>query len=179
MSFVLLFCAAFASAHPSQTEEAEALRRDLMSIVAIAEQQVWTIDRYEIDELIPKALVCVCRSVPQVQTEALRLLKREINSMGGPVENAWKAADKDLSEIPLLVTLDRTAKLLERAIQSGAQDCPYHIEPEVPYIERNRAPNRLFISTEGGGLLNTRFVNDEVLAGGGGSPFHARLWPIP
>ena len=49
--------------------------------------------------------------------------------MGGPVEKAWKAADKDLSEIPLLVTLDRTAKLLERAIQSSPQDCPYHIEP--------------------------------------------------
>ena len=45
ISFVLLFCSSFASANPSRTEEAEALRRDLMSIVAIAEQQVWTIDR--------------------------------------------------------------------------------------------------------------------------------------
>ena len=55
--------------------------------------------------------------------------------MGGPVEKAWKAADKDLSEIPLLVTLDRTAKLLERAIQSSLKTVR-HIEPEVPYIEQ-------------------------------------------
>ena len=136
MSFVLFVLLFIRQCEPQPDREAEALHRDLMSIVAIAEQQVWTIDRYEIDNLMPKALVCVCRSAPEVRSEAVRLLKQEIQTMGGPVEKAWKAADKDLSEIPLLVTLDRTAKLLERAIQSSPQDCPYHIEPEVPYIEQ-------------------------------------------
>jgi len=154
---------------PDARHDAEALRRDLLSIVAIAEQQVWNIDRYEIEDLMSKALVCVCRTTPAVRELTARILQDDIRSLGGPALDAWVKNGKDIDEISTLMTHERTAKLLDRARREADKDCPFHFESKTPYEERNRATHRLFISTEGGGLLNTRFMNGEVFAGGGGS----------
>ena len=50
----------FASAEPNGASAAEGLVRDMITLVNAAEQRNWQIDRYEIEDLMNDALVCVC-----------------------------------------------------------------------------------------------------------------------
>ena len=52
-------------------EVGSGLQRDLTTLVLAAEQQSWSIDRYEVLDLLPQALLSVCQSKASEREAAL------------------------------------------------------------------------------------------------------------
>ena len=72
----------FASAEPNGSSAAEGLVRDMITLVNAAEQRNWQIDRYEIEDLMNDALVCVCRGVSNDTREGGRASTRRNDRKG-------------------------------------------------------------------------------------------------
>ncbi|MGC6418365.1 MAG: hypothetical protein ACON3Z_14680 [Bradymonadia bacterium] len=158
----------FASAEPNGTSAAEGLVRDMITLVNAAEQRNWQIDRYEIEDLMNDALVCVCRASNDTREAGVRRLNEMIEKEGEDPREVWLAANKDEDAIAEIMTLTRSRRLLKVAAERATNDCPFFIETNGNYRERHRVTDRLFMAVQGGGLMNLRF-SDEFRAGGGGS----------
>ena len=149
--------------------QADALVRDLMTIVHVAERKVWSIDRYEINEIMPDALLSVCTATDRVRGAAAAQLTSKIKALGGPARELHAASLGADPRIDDIVTLERSLALLERAVKESNQDCPFTLKQSEPFFERQRPTGRLFLSSEGGGLVNIRLSESDQRAGGGGS----------
>jgi len=168
LALTLALGTATTSAAPPSPASA-ALLRDLSTIVLVAEQQLWHLDHYEIEALVPAALQCICRAAPETRAEALTWLKAETKRLGGPPKAAWLAAGRDLDAIAPLLTVDRTRMVLETAQGFADARCPFWIAPQGAYRDRHRATQRFTFNFDGGGLFTATSLDDELRLGGGGS----------
>ena len=143
----------------------QGLIRDTVILVRAAEQRVWSVDHYEIEELLPQSLLNVCQASLERRQAALLALQKRIELLGGDAKTAWIESGKRLGEIDALLTQTRAYELLKRTIAEAQERCPFYLEPHQPYRERHRAVQRGFVGVEGGGLLNVRVGDDDGRAG--------------
>jgi hypothetical protein len=171
----LLFAGCSQTPAPKDPTE-RALFRDLERGVTVTAATGWSVDRIEIENMLPRALDSVCR-VDELGRRGLRTwLDAEIARQGGPVEKAWRERGKKLSRVSELLVLDRVSKLLDRAIEASV-DCPFWIEPENPFRGRQISEARWQLSFGGGGQASAiaQGKNVDVSAGGAGRLLLGRM----
>lgn len=159
-----------------------ALYRDLQRLVSLAETAGWSVDRHELRELAPDALLSVCRTRVDDRRPLLAWLDARIAALGGPVELAYQRAGKRLSKVEELLELTRVRMLAAKALRDAGRDCPFWIEPEQRFAGRQISDDRWHLSAGGGGkLILSRLggENDFSFGGAGrlllGRSFGSRL----
>ncbi|MGZ3422519.1 MAG: hypothetical protein ACXVEF_25520 [Polyangiales bacterium] len=145
----------------------EALIEDLERIIEVQQAGSWRIDRYEIEDMMPAALMTVCKIPPQVRKRAIAYYERKIREQGGPIEEAWKR-DKDLDHHKLLLFYTRVRALLVAADARSATDCPVYLAPERDFHGWQSDAHRWALNVETGGLLQLRRSGGHWTYGGGG-----------
>ncbi|MEE2786581.1 MAG: hypothetical protein VX589_04515 [Myxococcota bacterium] len=149
--------------------EGRALIRDTLILVRAAEQRVWMIGHYEIEDLMPQSLLNVCPASIETRRAGLRGLKAQVDALGGPIERAWENNGKSLNGLELLLTRNRAYTLLSTTMERAPKQCPFYLKIRRPYVERHRAVGRSYMGVEGGGLFNLRLGTETGRAGGGGA----------
>jgi hypothetical protein len=168
VALTILLAACTRTPAPKDPTE-RALFRDLERSVTVTSATGWSVDRIEIENMLPRALDSVCR-VDELGRRGLRAwLDAEILRQGGPVEKAWRERGKKLSRVSELLVLDRVSKLLTRAVEASV-DCPFWIEPENPFRGRQISEARWTLTFGGGGQASAiaQGKNVDVSAGGAG-----------
>jgi hypothetical protein len=162
---------------PAPVEPSErALFRDLERHVTIAETTGWGVDRIQIDKMMEGVLDSVCR-VGELDRRGLRSwLDEEIVRRGGPIEAAWRARGKELRAVDDLLVLHRVRAVLIRADQLTV-DCPFWLEPEVPFRGRQISEQRWQLSFGGGGkgIAVVQGENRDLRFGGAGRLLLGRM----
>jgi hypothetical protein len=154
-----------------------ALFRDLERQVTVAGATGWGIDRLEVEGMLGTALDSVCR-VDVLDRRGLHdWLDAEISRRGGPVEQAWRERGKKLSKVSELLVLSRVRMLLGRAVESSV-DCPFWLEPEVPFRGRQISQHTWQLSLGGGGNSSVLRQGDmqDINAGGSGRLLLGRMF---
>ena len=154
-----------------------ALYRDLERQVTVAAATGWGVDKLEIEAMLDTALDSVCR-VDELGRRGLRAwLDTQTALNGGPVEQAWRARGKDLDEVDDLLRLHRVKLLLARANELSLE-CPFWLEPEVPFAGRQISENRFQISLGGGGKASAIQQGDsqDLRFGGAGRLLFWRMF---
>ncbi|MBA3395403.1 MAG: hypothetical protein H0T89_22335 [Deltaproteobacteria bacterium] len=148
---------------------ARALFRDLERQVTVAAATGWGVDRIEIEGILEGTLDSVCRVEPLARRELRAWIEGELRRRGAPVEAAWQARGKDLDKVSDLLVLTRVSKLLARA-EEASPECPFWLEPEVPFRGRQISERRWQLSFGGGGkgIVVTRGDRTDISAGGAG-----------
>lgn len=163
-----LLPAAAAAAEPSQA--VEALIHDLEKIVEVQVSVGWKIDRYEFEEMMPDALLSVCRTTDDTRSAALTALDERLDAVGGPPEEAYRASGGKYDEIGQNLRVGRIRALLEEAIRRAAAECPFYIEQEPDFRGIQTDAYRFTLSGEGGGLFTAQHWGGRVFeVGAGGS----------
>src|SRR4051812_33938433 len=85
MIFALVLAAHEAKADPADHGPFEALIEDLERLVEVQQAGSWRIDRYEIEDMMPAALMTVCKIPKGVRTRAIAYYDRKILAEGGPI----------------------------------------------------------------------------------------------
>lgn len=153
---------------PDDEEPAfKALAADLERIVEVQQAGGWRIDRYEIEDMIPSALMTVCRVPKATRARALAWYDRRIAAIGGPFEVAWEKS-KSLSALKPLLFLGRVRALLAEADARAARDCPVWMEPDPGFHGLQSDRHRFTLNLETGGLVQLRHTADRWSYGGGG-----------
>ncbi|MCC6558566.1 MAG: hypothetical protein IT372_36995 [Polyangiaceae bacterium] len=142
---------------------------DLMKMVEAQQSLGWKIDRYEIEELLPHALLSVCASTAEAHGAALAELDARIAELGGPADEAFRRSGGDLGAIGELLKVTRVRMLLDEAMLRAAEECPFWIQPSPDFHGLQTDEGRFTLSVEGGGLLVIQRANGKVYPGGGGS----------
>ena len=169
LCFSLCFCLSLGGSKSwAQAADGAGLARDIILLVKSAEQRIWSIDTYEIDELMSQALLVVCTADAKTRSGAQAIVVR-IEDEGGPAVEVWKKNGRDLSSVSSLLTLERSLNLLNRAVSRSDKACPFYLTPTDPYHERHRPVRRSYLGFEGGGLFNLRRESEQVRVGGGGA----------
>ncbi|HEU0034680.1 MAG TPA: hypothetical protein VFQ53_28845 [Kofleriaceae bacterium] len=154
---------------PAPKEPTErALFRDLERQVTVNATTGWGVDRLEIEGMLEAALDSVCRVDPLARRALRDWLDGEIARLGGPVEAAWKQRGKRMSKVDDLLVLTRVRLLLERA-DAMAGDCPFWIEPELPFRGRQISEHRFQITFGGGGKAIAVQQGEDVDFNAGGA----------
>ncbi len=148
---------------------AAALYRDLERAVTVQEAAGWGIDRSEIESLTPTALLSLCRTPLPGREALLAWLDARIVTLGGPVEDAWRARGKKLSRVQTLLDLTRMRMLLAAAAAAAPHDCPFYLEPRADFDGRQIIDDRWVLTLEGGGkaIITRRADLKPELTGGG------------
>jgi hypothetical protein len=165
-----LFIAAGAvhAAPPSQAEEG--LLHDLRKVVLVQQAIGWKIDRYEYEEMLPDALLSVCAVPQRLRQAALDRLGRQIDAMGGPVEDAFKRNGGEIDELSELVFITRVRHLLHTAMQRAEADCPFWLVPDASFRGHQTNARRFTLQGEGGGLVMLHLVSrTKAVIGAGGA----------
>lgn len=165
--FALVLAAGEAKAEPSDHGPFEALTEDLERLVEIQQAGSWRIDRYEIEDMMPAALMTVCKIPKQVRVRAIAYYDRKIGEEGGPLEEAWKR-DKELSHHKTLLFYTRVRALLQAADERAATECPVYLAPEPDFHGWQSDAHRWALHVETGGLLQIRRSVGHWTYGGGG-----------
>lgn len=149
--------------------DAGRLFRDLERQVTANATIGWSSDKLEIDGIAKSTLESTCRVDPLARRALARWLDSEVRTRGGPVEEAWRRAGKDLAKVDDLIVLTRVAKLLART-EELANDCPFWIEVEHPFRGRQISDGRWEVSLGGGGkgIAVHQAGHDDLSAGGAG-----------
>jgi hemin uptake protein HemP len=149
--------------------DARVLFLDLERLVTVAETTGWSADALEIETILKGTLDSVCRVDPLARRELGEWLDGTIRRLGGPVEVAWRARGKKLSEVGDLLVLTRIRKLLARA-EERAGDCPFWLEPEVPFHGRQVSEQswQLMFGGGGKGIVVHQGDRYDLSAGGAG-----------
>jgi hypothetical protein len=167
-AFAVLALALPAKAEPSADQQAhEALISDLERLVEIQQAGSWRIDRYEIEDMMPSALMTVCKIPATVRARAIAYYDRRIREEGGPLEAAW-ARDKDLSTHKTLLFYTRVRALLVAADDRARTECPVYLVPEPDFHGWQSDAHRWALNVETGGLLQLRRSGGRWTYGGGG-----------
>ncbi len=148
---VLIALGAACSRTPAPNEPTErALFRDLERQVTVAAATGWGIDRLEVEGMLDTALDSVCRVDVLGRRGLSEWLDAEIGRKGGPVDKAWRARGKKLSNVGDLLVLHRVKLLLARA-DALSLDCPFWLEPELPFEGRQISESTWQLTFGGGG----------------------------
>jgi hypothetical protein len=153
LCIVLLFGAmvqACGGALPSDPGAA-ILHRDMERLVELAGAEGWGVDRVEIEETLPGALMSVCQTTPETRTRLLAWLDVQMAARGGTPREAYEAAGRDLDAIDTLLSLSRIRQLLARSIEVAAADCPFWLHPDAHFAGRQILDDRWLLSVGGGG----------------------------
>jgi hypothetical protein len=147
-----------------------ALLDDLEKIVEVQVSVGWKIDRYEIEEMMPDALLSVCRTTEDTRSAALTALDERLDDLGGPPEEAYRASGGRYKAIGPNLFVGRIRALLEEAIRRAPSECPFYIEQEPDFTGVQTDAHRFSISAAGGGLFTLQHWGGKVFKiGGGGS----------
>lgn len=180
-------CAAVASAEepaatPASTAADEELRTavasllfDARKIVEIQAAAGWKIDRYEYEKMMPDTLLSVCRTTDEVRGFALAELAREVNRLGGPLEEALQKNGGDIDKLKDLLFATRVQKTLAEAVRRAPSECPLWVTPKTSFRSIQTGVDRFTLTAEGGGtgLIQYDAEHPEgttgfTLGGGGG-----------
>lgn len=175
-AIVVLLAACSRTPAPKDPTE-RALYRDLERQVTVATATGWGIDRLEIDGMLETALDSVCRVDALGRRGVAQWIDDEIAKRGGPVEKAWRERGKELSKVSELLVLHRVRMLLARADEMSL-DCPFWLEPEIPFRGRQISENRWQISLGGGGTASAiqQGEHQDISAGGAGRLLFGRMF---
>ncbi|HLU65958.1 MAG TPA: hypothetical protein VKZ63_06765 [Kofleriaceae bacterium] len=132
---------------------AAALYRDLERLVTLKEATGWYADRIEIEGLLSPALESACQVTSATRGALLAWLDREIAAAGGPVDRAYRARGRRLSEVDHLLTLTRIRLALAEAHRRAGADCPFWVEPSDAFAGRQISDDRWTLTAGGGGKL--------------------------
>jgi hypothetical protein len=146
---------------------AAALRSDLERIVEIQQAGGWRIDRYEIEEMMPSALMTVCKVPRATRASVLAGYDRAIALRGGPIDEAW-AKTRSFAAIEPLLFLSRVRALLAEANVRAETECPVWVEPDPGFLGYQSDLGRFTANVETGGLLQIRRSEGRWTYGGGG-----------
>ena len=158
-----------ASTPPPRSPPEAALLADLEKIVESEQSVGWTIDRYELDEMMPTALLSVCRTPEDTRAAALATLDARIVALGGPVEEAFERSGRDLDAVADLLFATRVRALLDEAALRAPGECPFWLRPSPSFQGLQTDAYRLTLHVEGGGLLLLTRAEGKVVPGGGGA----------
>jgi hypothetical protein len=155
---------------PPENEEPafKALAADLERIVEAQESGGWRIDHYEIVDMIPSTLMPVCRVPVATRARVLAWYNRRIVLLGGPVEEAFERANRDISAIRPLVFVTRVRDLLAEANRRAVDECPYWLTPDAKFHGFQNDRHRWNLNVETGGLVQLRKTEGHWTYGGGG-----------
>jgi hypothetical protein len=154
-------------AQPS-SPAAGALHRDLERLVELSDTEGWSIDRVELDEALPSALMSVCRTTEPTRTALLAWLDTRIAKLGGPVREAYEARGRKLDAVEDLLSITRIRMLLAMSIERSAADCPFWIHARPNFNGRQILDDRFLLSAGGGGKgIMIRQLGDTDLNFGG------------
>lgn len=154
---------------------------DLEKMIEVQQSLGWTIDRYELDEIMSPALMSVCSATPETRVAALAALDRRILELGGPVEEAFRRRGGDLDEVADLLFATRVRALLDEAMgraghgretretRETSNQCPFWLRPSPAFRGRETDAYRTTLNLEGGGLGALEAAQGRVLLGAGGS----------
>ncbi|MEO8705839.1 MAG: hypothetical protein ABI867_37760 [Kofleriaceae bacterium] len=176
--WVLVVCALAACGRrpaPAQPSE-RALFRDLERQVTVNATTGWGVDRVELEGMLETALDSVCRVDPLARRTLRAWLDGELVRLGGPVEVAYKQRGKKLRRVDDLLVVTRVRMLLDRAEQL-AGECPFWLEPEIPFRGRQISEHKFQLSFGGGGKGIAVMQGDrtDVSAGGAGRLLLGRM----
>jgi hypothetical protein len=163
---------------PAPVEPSErVLVRDLERLVTVTATTGWGVDRLEVEGLLDSTLDSVCRVDPMARRAVLGWLDSEILRLGGPVEAAWKQRGKQLARVDDLLVLTRMRLVLAHA-EDRAGDCPFWLEPEVPFHGRQVSEHRFQLSFGGGGkgIVVQQGDRVDVNFGGAGRLLFGRMF---
>jgi hypothetical protein len=164
-----LLSAGVAHAAPPSLAE-EGLLHDVQKIVTVQQATGWKIDRYEYEEMLPDALLSVCAVQPSLRQATLDRIGRQIDALGGPVEEAFKRNGGDIDDLSELVFLTRVRNLLQTAMQRAANDCPFWLQPDTSFRGHQTDAYRFTLTGEGGGLVMLHLVSGtKPVIGAGGA----------
>lgn len=152
---------------PSDAPAFEALREDLERLIEVQESGGWKIDRYEIEEMMPSALMTVCKVPVETRQRALAFYDRRIVALGGPLEKAW-AKKADVSAWRSLIFTTRVRALLAEATARAKTECPVYLEPDPAFRGIQSDVDKWSLNLETGGLLQIRHTQGRWTYGGGG-----------
>jgi hypothetical protein len=154
-----------------------ALFHDLERQVTVSAATGWGIDRLEIERMLETALDSVCRVAELDRRGLRRWLDEEIAREGGPVEVAWQRHGEDLGAVDDLLRLTRVRALLARADESSS-DCPFWLEPEVPFTGRQISEQRWQLTFGGGGKASvvSQAGHNDLSFGGAGRLLFGRTF---
>lgn len=150
--------------------EAETLIADLRKIVEIRAASGWKIDRYEYEGMMPDALLSVCRTPRETQSNALAKVGRRVEILGGPFEEAFHKNGDKMDGLKDLLFATRVERLLREASLRALTECPVWMTPKGPFRGVQTDARKITLSGEGGGLgfiFNVDKRGDATLGGGG------------
>ena len=167
--FLLCFSVFMGCAHSLPADHLTSVAyRDMQRLITIEEAAGWTIDRFEVDKILPHALLSLCQISSAHREGLLTWLENEMKRHGGPVEKVYR--EKGRSGISELLELFRIHLVVEKAHEIAEQSCPIWLQADEHFSGRQISDNRWFFSGGGGGKLILVSQNnvDDVYAGGGG-----------
>lgn len=146
-----------------------ALFRDLERDVTVQSATGWSADRIEVEAMLPGALDSVCRVDPLARTSLRAWVDSEQRTLGGPVEEAYRARGHKLSKVDDLLVVTRVSMLLARAEQASG-DCPFWVERDDHFRGRQISEHtwQLVLSTGGQGIAIAQDRHTDFSAGGSG-----------
>ncbi len=144
-----------------------ALRTDLERLVESQQGGGWRIDRYEYEDMMPSALMTVCKVPASTRQRVLAYYDWRIAGFGGPVEIAWERT-KDLDAIKPLLFVSRVRGLLVEAMKRAQTECPPWMTPDPKFRGLQSDAEQWSLNVETGGLLQIRRSEGRWTYGGGG-----------
>lgn len=149
LAFALAGCA---SMPLPEDQTASVLYRDLHRLVTLRTSSGWGIDRVEVDDLLPSALLSVCEVPPENRRLLASWVDERIDVLGGPIEEAY-AKLPDLDEHKDLLHETRLRLLLDKSLEAADDDCPFWLPARSDFEGRQIQDDRWILSGGGGGKL--------------------------
>ncbi|MDC3957392.1 hypothetical protein KEG38_26280 [Polyangium jinanense] len=156
-----------AAAEPPTPAES-ALLHDLEKIVESKANSGWKIDRYELETMMPDALQSLCNTPETARLDALTRQAREVESLGGPVAEAYRKNGGKLSGLSDLLAATRVHDLLTEALKRAPAECPFWITPSPAFRGLQTDAHRFTLNLETDGLFLLRRREGTFLPGAGG-----------
>ncbi len=148
---------------------------DIRKVVEIQASSGWKIDRYEYEKMMPDALLSVCRTTDEIRGFALAQLRTEVAQLGGPLEDALKKNNNEISELKPLLFATRVEHTLEEAMRRAPSECPLWLTPKTSFRSIQTGVDRFTITVEGGGTgliqysaTHPKNTTGFTIGGGGG-----------
>lgn len=151
--------------HPST----RALFFDLRKTEQLSEDAGWSIDRLELEDNLETAMRSVCQATEETREDLARFLEAEIDTLGGSAQLQYARNGGDIDELSDVLSLERTAKLLELAREHAAEDCPFYVQPSPDFSGVENDLERLVVWVESQGFGAVLFERGSAALSGGGA----------
>jgi hypothetical protein len=160
---------------PAPDTPSRALYLDMRRLVESRQRLGWVLDRRELEEAAPTALLSVCRVSPDVREETLGWIGGRLLAEGGSAREVYARAGDDLSAAHEALTLERTLALLTHVASTADADCPFWLTPDdAAFRGVHTSRDRFALILESRGQAGLYALGDRVAFGGGGG---GRLMP--